>query len=61
MIDLGGRDLVHHGEKRVGNRHRRAGLVAVDEEHHAAGVAVDLDERGLSPYGRPGGVNGFIA
>jgi hypothetical protein len=40
MIDLGGRNLVHHREKLIGNRHRRAGLIVVDEEHHAARVAV---------------------
>ena len=61
MIDLGGRNLVHHREKLIGNRHRRAGLIAIDEEHHAARVAVDLNERGLVAVGRPGGVSGFIA
>lgn len=52
MIDLGGRNLVHHREKLIGNRHRRAGLIAVDEEHHAARVAVDLNERGLVAVGQ---------
>jgi transposase len=52
MIDLGGRNLVHHREKLIGDRHRRAGLIAVDEEHHAARVAVDLNERGLVAVGQ---------
>ena len=53
MADLGGRHVVHHREKLVGNRHGRAGLVAVDEEHHAAGATIDLEERGLVALGEP--------
>ena len=52
MSDLGGRDRVHHGEKLLGNRHWRAGLIAVGEEHHAARAAIDLYERSLVAVGQ---------
>ena len=51
VADLGGRDVVHHGQKRVGNRHRRAGPVAINEENQAAGIAIDLGERRLVTIG----------
>src|SRR5580658_5939187 len=47
MTDLVRRDVLHHGEKLMGDEHRRAGLVAVDEEHQSPRVAVDLRESGL--------------
>jgi hypothetical protein len=47
VVDFRRRHVVHHREKLVGDRHGRAGLVAIDEEDEAAGIAVDPRERRL--------------
>jgi hypothetical protein len=51
VVDFGRRHVVHHREKLVGDRHWGAGLVAIDEEDQAAGIAVNLGERRLVAVG----------
>src|SRR5580698_7127874 len=52
VVDLRRRHIVHHAEKRLRDGHWRAGLVAIDEENEAAGIAVNLGERRLVTVGQ---------
>jgi hypothetical protein len=57
MID---RVATSFGQKRLRDRHGRAGQLAVDEDHQPAGIALDLCENHLIAIGGPGDVFGFM-
>ena len=49
VTDLVRRDVLHHGEKLMWDQHRRAGLVAVDENTKAPGLPSTSARTALSP------------